>query len=167
MVKKKSWFNTLNRKGEGNGFLEGLRSKVHAATAAAEAAVTTALVDAEIVQFTSTPQYNHQRVNELEVFSVIRVQDEAPQCNYQCMREILNLLPPEFSLPLGVYLVSLKKPPNIKEKSLDIYSFQRLASDLINLLLEFQNVEATYCVLQHDDHWMCTKCHFKQILCLA
>ncbi|KAM3733818.1 hypothetical protein ACB098_11G166900 [Castanea mollissima] len=56
---------------------------------------------------------------------------------------------------------------NIEEKSLDIYSFQRLVSDLINLLLEFQNVEATYCVLQHDDHWMCTKCHFKQILCLA
>ena len=82
----------------------------YATKAAAEAAVTTALVDAEIVQFTSTPQYNHQCVNELEVFSVIRVQGEAPQCNYQCMREkSMNLLPPEFSLPLGVYLVSLKK----------------------------------------------------------
>ncbi|KAM3685994.1 hypothetical protein ACJW31_11G162800 [Castanea mollissima] len=99
--------------------------------------------------------------------------------------ESMNLLPPEFSLPLGVYLVSLKKQQidqsivtcsadgggaaiiaqNIEEKSLDIYSFQqRPASDLINLLLEFQNVEATYCVLQHDDHWMCTKCHFKQIV---
>ncbi|KAF3947579.1 hypothetical protein CMV_026306 [Castanea mollissima] len=27
--------------------------------------------------------------------------------------------------------------------------------------------EATYLVLQHDDQWMCTTCHFEQILCLA
>ena len=60
----------------------------HATTAAAEAAVTTALVAAEIVQFTRTPQYNHQCVNDMEEFSVIRVQGEAPQCNYQCVREI-------------------------------------------------------------------------------
>ena len=28
-------------------------------------------------------------------------------------------------------------------------------------------LQATYLVLQHDDQWECTKCHFKQILCLA
>ncbi|KAF3954620.1 hypothetical protein CMV_020052 [Castanea mollissima] len=60
----------------------------HATKAAAEAAVTTALVASEIVQFTSTPQYNHQCVNDVEEFSVIRVQGEAPQSNYQCVREI-------------------------------------------------------------------------------
>ena len=73
----------------------------HATIAAAEAAVTTALVDAEIVQFTNTPQYNHQCVNEVEG-SVIRVQGEAPQSNYQCVRESMNLLPLEFSLPFEV-----------------------------------------------------------------
>ncbi|KAM3733809.1 hypothetical protein ACB098_11G166000 [Castanea mollissima] len=60
----------------------------HATKAAAEAAVTTALVASKIVQFTSTPQYNHQCVNDVEEFSVIRVQGEAPQSNYQCVREI-------------------------------------------------------------------------------
>ena len=74
----------------------------HATIAAAEAAVTTALVAAEIVWFTSTPQYNHhQCVNEVEG-SVIRVQGEALQSNYQCVRESMNLLPLEFSLPFGV-----------------------------------------------------------------
>ncbi|KAF3948610.1 hypothetical protein CMV_025414 [Castanea mollissima] len=152
MVKKKSWFNILKRRrkwifgglkikrlslltapsslnerslGEAEEeLIKNALTVAHAATAAAEEAITTALVDAEIVY-----------------------------------------------LPLAVYLVSLKKQidqsivtcsadgggaaiiaQNIEEKSLDIYSFQRLASDLINLLLEFQNVEATYCVLQHDDH---------------
>ena len=74
----------------------------HATTAAAEAAVTTALVAAEIVQFTRTRQYNHQYVNDMEEFSVIIVQGEAPQSNYQCVRESMNLLPLEFSLPFGV-----------------------------------------------------------------
>ena len=60
----------------------------YATKAAAEAAVTTALVASEIIQFTSTPQYNHQCVNDVEEFSVIRVQGEAPQSNYQCVREI-------------------------------------------------------------------------------
>ncbi|KAF3968478.1 hypothetical protein CMV_007633 [Castanea mollissima] len=94
MVKKKSWFNTSNRKGEGNGFLEGLRSKDH---------------------------------TYVDLGHFIRG---------------------------GAAIIA----QNIEEKSLDIYSFQRLASDLINLLLEFQNVEATYCVLQHDDHWIIVTC---------
>ncbi|XP_075645777.1 uncharacterized protein LOC142616910 [Castanea sativa] len=83
--------SSLNERSLGEAEEELIKNALtvaHAATAAAEEAITTALVDAEIVQFTSTPQYNHQCVNELEVFSVIRLQGEAPQCNYQCMREI-------------------------------------------------------------------------------
>uniref|UniRef100_A0A7N2R2G7 Uncharacterized protein n=1 Tax=Quercus lobata TaxID=97700 RepID=A0A7N2R2G7_QUELO len=49
----------------------------HATTAAVEAAVTTALIAVAVVQF--TPQYNHQCVNEVEEFSVVRVQGEVPQ----------------------------------------------------------------------------------------
>ena len=54
----------------------------HATTAAAEAVVTTALVASEAFQFTSTPQYDHQCVHEVEEFSVIRVQGEAPLSNH-------------------------------------------------------------------------------------
>ena len=103
--------SSLNERNLGEAEEEQIKHALavaHATIAAAEAAVTTALVAAEIVWFTSTPQYNHQCVNEVEG-SVIRVQGEAPQSNYQCVRESMNLLPLEFSLPLGIYLVSLKK----------------------------------------------------------
>ena len=83
--------SSLNEKNLGEAEKELIKHALavaHATTAAAEAAVTTALVAAEIVQFTRTPQYNHQCVNEMEEFSVIRVQGEAPQSNYQCVREI-------------------------------------------------------------------------------
>ena len=82
-------------------------SVAHATIAAAEAAVTTALVAAEIVWFTSTPQYNHQCVNEVEG-SVIRVQGEAPQSNYQCVREIHEFAAIRIQSALWVYLLCLK-----------------------------------------------------------
>ena len=96
--------SSLNERNLGEAEEEQIKHALavaHATIAAAEAAVTTALVAAEIVWFTSTPQYNHQCVNEVEG-SVIRVQGEAPQSNYQCVRESMNLLPLEFSLPFGV-----------------------------------------------------------------
>uniref|UniRef100_A0A7N2LD27 Uncharacterized protein n=1 Tax=Quercus lobata TaxID=97700 RepID=A0A7N2LD27_QUELO len=96
--------SSLNERNLGEAEEEQIKHALavaHANIAAAEAAVTTALVAAEIVWFTSTPQYNHQCVNEVEG-SVIRVQGEAPQSNYQCVRESMNLLPLEFSLPFGV-----------------------------------------------------------------
>uniref|UniRef100_A0A7N2R2H5 Uncharacterized protein n=1 Tax=Quercus lobata TaxID=97700 RepID=A0A7N2R2H5_QUELO len=83
--------SSLNEKNLGEAEKELIKHALavaHATTAAAEVAVTTALVAAEIVQFTRTLQYNHQCVNDMEEFSVIRVQGEAPQSNYQCMREI-------------------------------------------------------------------------------
>uniref|UniRef100_A0A7N2LC97 Uncharacterized protein n=1 Tax=Quercus lobata TaxID=97700 RepID=A0A7N2LC97_QUELO len=81
--------SSLNERNLGEAEEEQIKHALavaHATTAAAEAAVTTALVAVEIVWFTSTPQYNHQCVNEVEG-SVIRVQGEAPQSNYQCVRE--------------------------------------------------------------------------------
>ena len=80
----------------------------HATIAAAEAAVKTVLVAAEIVWFTSTPQYNHQCVNEVEG-SVIGVQGEAPQSNYQCVREIHEFAAISIQSALWGYLLCLKK----------------------------------------------------------
>ena len=79
----------------------------HATTAAAEAAVMTALIAVAVVQF--TPQYNHQCVNEVEEFSVIRVQGEAPQSNHHCVREIHEFAATRIQSAFQGYLVSLKK----------------------------------------------------------
>ena len=78
----------------------------HSTTAAAEAAVTTALIAVAVVQF--TPQYNHQCVNEVEEFSVIRVQGEAPQSNHHCVREIHEFAATRIQSAFQGYLVSLK-----------------------------------------------------------
>ena len=58
--------------------------------------------------FTSTPQYNHQCVNEVEG-SVIGVQGEAPQSNYQCVRQIHEFAAISIQSALWGYLLCLKK----------------------------------------------------------
>ncbi|GMY22593.1 protein IQ-DOMAIN 14 [Fagus crenata] len=67
---------------------EAEEEQIKHALAVAQTTTTTAQVAAEVVQFTSTAQSNHQCENEVEEFSVIRVQGEAPQYNHQYEREI-------------------------------------------------------------------------------
>ena len=81
----------------------------HSTTAVAEAAVTTALVAAVVVQFTCIPQYNHQCVIEVKEFSVIRVQGEAPLSNHHCVREIHEFAAARIQSAFQGYLVRLKK----------------------------------------------------------
>ncbi|KAM3733810.1 hypothetical protein ACB098_11G166100 [Castanea mollissima] len=80
--------SSLNERSLGEAEEELIKNALtvaHAATAAAEEAITTALVDAEIVY---TPQSSHQCESEVEEFSVIRFQGGAPQSNHICQTEI-------------------------------------------------------------------------------
>ena len=73
----------------------------------AQTATTTAQVAAEVVQFTNTAQSNYQCENEVEEFSVIRVQGEAPQYSHQYEREIYEFAATRIQSAFRSYLVSL------------------------------------------------------------
>ncbi|KAF3952046.1 hypothetical protein CMV_022360 [Castanea mollissima] len=103
MAKKKSWFNIVKRFfiRETNSKQEkdrrrkwifgGLKIKRSASLTAPSSLNEIILVASEVFQFTSTPRYDHQCVNEVEEFSVIRVQGEAPQSNHNVQGKLSGL----------------------------------------------------------------------------